>query len=60
VFQIELEILNYQSFDTLTPSLKIGEVMEFQSWLIAKQNMGKTGLKTGLYSSVWTIKTNNL
>jgi hypothetical protein len=42
VFQIELDILNFQLFDTITPSLKIGEVMEFQRWLIAKQNMGKT------------------
>jgi hypothetical protein len=29
VFQIELEILNFHPFDMLTPSLKIGEVMEF-------------------------------
>jgi hypothetical protein len=33
--------------------------MEFERWLIAKQNLGKNcGLKTGLYSSVWTLKTN--
>jgi hypothetical protein len=41
VFQIELEILNFQPFNTLTPSLKIVEVMKFQKWLIAKQNLGK-------------------
>jgi hypothetical protein len=42
-----------------TPSPKIGEVMEFQMWLIAKQNLGKNCcLKTGLYSYIWTLKTN--
>jgi hypothetical protein len=42
-----------------SPSLKIGEVMEFQMWLIAKQNLGKNcRLKTGLYSYIWTLKTN--
>jgi hypothetical protein len=31
--------------------------MEFQKWLITKQNLGKNcSLKTGLYSYVWTLK----
>jgi hypothetical protein len=31
--------------------------MEFQSWLIAKQNLEELlSLKTGLYSYVWTLK----
>jgi hypothetical protein len=59
VFQIELEILKLQKIDTLTPYLKIGEVIEFPRWLIAKQNLGKNCcLKTGLYNSVWTLKIN--
>jgi hypothetical protein len=42
-----------------TPSPKIGEVVEFQMWLIAKQNLGKNCcLKTGLYSYIWTLKIN--
>ncbi len=44
VFQIELEIFNFHPFDTLTTSLKIKEVMKFQMWLIAKQNLGKTAV----------------
>jgi hypothetical protein len=59
VFQIELEILSSQQFDTLTQSLKIREVMEFQMWLILKQNLRKNcSLNTGLYGYVWTLKTN--
>jgi hypothetical protein len=31
--------------------------MEFQSWLIAKQNLEELlSLKTGLYSYIWTLK----
>jgi hypothetical protein len=36
VFQIELEMLKFQPFDTLTPSLKIGEVIEFQRGISVK------------------------
>jgi hypothetical protein len=39
VFQIELEIFNFHPFDTLTPSVKIGEVMEFQRGLSVKRKL---------------------
>jgi hypothetical protein len=36
---MELEILNFHPFDMLIPSLKIGEVMEFQRGISVKQKL---------------------
>jgi hypothetical protein len=42
-----------------TPSLKFEEDMQFPKVIIVKQFLEKlVSLKSGLYSSVWTLKTN--
>jgi hypothetical protein len=42
MFQIELEILNFHPFEMFTPSLKIGEVMEFQRGISVKRKLDST------------------
>jgi hypothetical protein len=46
VFQIELDILNFHPFDMLIPSLKIGEVIEFQRGISVKRKLDST--KSGI------------
>jgi hypothetical protein len=39
----------------LTPTIE--EVIEFIKWLSDKQISAKRGLKSGLYSHLWTLET---
>jgi hypothetical protein len=39
-------------------SPKIEEVIAFSKWLSDKQISAKRGLKSGLYSHLWTLETN--
>jgi hypothetical protein len=40
----------------ITPN--IHEVIAFTKWLSAKQSLPKSGLKSVLYSHIWTLGTN--
>jgi hypothetical protein len=51
-------LLSHQ-VDMHTPFLKFEEDMQFPKVIIVKQFLEKlVSLKSGLYSSVWTLKTN--
>jgi hypothetical protein len=41
--------------DKLTPTIE--EVIAFTKWLSDKQISAKRGLKSGLYSHLWTLET---
>jgi hypothetical protein len=53
-----LQSLNYHLVKMHKLTRKIQEVIEFQRWLIVKLIVDKICLKTGLYSSIWTLGTN--
>jgi hypothetical protein len=59
VIHSDLQTLYYDLGDIHKPTSQIEEDIEFQIGLIIKLNLGKiSNMKTELYSSVWTLKTN--
>jgi hypothetical protein len=57
----DLQRLDYYLGDMDTPTPKIKEDIEFQRAIIVKLLSWKffLGLRIELYSSIWTLKTNN-
>jgi hypothetical protein len=57
VFHCGLKPLFYNLADMHKLTPKIQEVMAYSKWLSVKQNL-RSGLKSVLYSHIWTLGTN--
>jgi hypothetical protein len=58
VFHCALQTLLYDLIDMHKLTPKIEEVIAFTKWLSDKQISAKRGLKSGLYSHLWTLQRN--